>query len=1163
MAPPVYISFFPDTTAAPFPGTHVLPDHNDEPGKKSCIEVLALEHGKGLAEVSRKPKRPASSIIYRPEPPTPDEMLERFFGKETSDFFKKFTGRGVWIRMDGRTHLAAGYTRKHADFYVTLPLTQATAYLYERMCRSSGFYDFKDSFLNKAELYFYRYDETMRTNREYFRITFEHVSIMNMKLIMPNVKNPAFEHYDAMVEIGLRYAQITWRNFDTQAYYTDHWNGGLFATHQKDLDAVEEQPEEEDVLFALNFRSALMVEPKTGFDYGKPFEAKIDSILSRSLEPFEREMAAINATLISSYKDTTQEHSTLSGYVGANGRATFNFPSLPENDTWKSDTEKSADNPPTYWIRATSEQYQGFRFDGEKVEIGPGVQVSLYEYTNLTGSCEADGGKIGNIITGLRKHHTVAVTGSKTTLANDKWVYAFKKLGGSVSLSYECRATVQNGKPSFAFVSWAEADRDANMKTYPRKEGATKSAFTLAQNTEYYVLLSRIQLPVARIDWYAKNPERLAERSLHIPADALKPGIRPLPLYLTEYFEIAHELREEYDKHVQSYEKFVADKEKAQRRYLAGLVCAVAESKPRLKGWLDYAAVEKERDDSNRDTAERLKSKATTEAYLRDWKLGAGFQLTREDYAGTKEIEEALLAHEAALTSEDEIKYLEAEGENKESWYNKIFEPEGKFQFYRKLETLAATDKFWDLFGKYIIAKYLANYGPTKWTGVLTVDVIVQRMERFLGEIHTVIEHVNIKFKDLAPNNKGKWFYVTIDEQTKLPFIDYEFNESGQAVGHTMKYRPVKWKWNAFQRSMLPSLQKVLIGIEAVNLANSMYCAFKADTTKDKLFGGINAIGSTADLLASFKPFAEHHVAVWHEAAGKTAEEAAKIAERTFARINFVGAVCDYVGALKDTAEASYKGHSGLAAGHAAIALSAVALGTSEALSIGTASAALAGTEATAAFTAAFGMSSATLGVVGIALFVVGAGVVWYFSDSELREWAEKSAWSNNPEKAGGIEKQIEELHKLICEFTADGYLYENRIPCTEYFTAEGSVRHKLEYLFTVRIRPGYFSDHASKYIIKLKITHEGGLFGRDRILLDKKVVLPASEARKVRTLQGEEHTVLLQRYTGQELGLSGDFQNDKFTYELKAHLDFYGNGSEVYFDVKNKGTMEIRGMDA
>jgi hypothetical protein len=778
-------------------------------------------------------------------------------------------------------------------------------------------------------------------------------------------------------------------------------------------------------------------------------------------------------------------------------------------------------------------------------------------------------------------HETALLTPTRTgpVLVKEKWVYVFAKKGSGVSLFYECKPVVQGEKQTFEFVSW-EADREKNQKSYPRPTtGKSKDTFELQPDREYYVLISQIQLSLARIDYYTQHADKLAKRALHIAANTLKSNSAPVSLYCTDYIEIAFYLREQYDKHVQSFEKFVSDKEKVQRRYLAGLVCAVAESKPRLKGWIDYNAVVKERDQNEQETKERLRGKETAEAHLRDWKLSRAFELTREDYAGTKEIEEAILAHDAVLTSVDEIRYLESEGVKKESWYNMIFTADSRFLFFRKLDTLAAADKFWDIFGKHIVARYLANYGPTKFKGVQSVDALVQRMERFVDELHVITEHAKLTFPDLV-QNKGRWFYVTIDEHTKLPVIDYEFMSTTKVTGHsyndTMKYRPAKRKWNAIREGgidkALPSLQKILIGFEIVNLANSIYALAKADSIKDKGFGFINFAGSIADMISSLDKIGKRQITSLKVNAGMAPDKAAIYADRAFAIVNLAGAVCDYAGALKDIYESSAQGKNGLSFGYATIAVSAVATGTSAVMTIGATSAQLAGAETAAMFTSAMGMSSATLGVVGVVLFFAGAGINLYFADNEFHEWAKKSAWrkdgildyvtSGGNSHKSSIDSQIEELHKLICEFTPDCYLYKNQLAGTEIFTQNGSVLHKHEYIFTAAIRPGYYNEKASKYKVNLKIIREGGSHGHEKVLLDNAFVLFASQEQKLQSFEGDTFAVLLKRFTTMELNLEENFQEHKFSYELTAWLDFYGDGSAILFKTEKKGAVKIKERD-
>ncbi len=778
------------------------------------------------------------------------------------------------------------------------------------------------------------------------------------------------------------------------------------------------------------------------------------------------------------------------------------------------------------------------------------IIVDLYEYTSLKGTAEANGGKFGHLINGLCKYHTVPVTGSKTGYVNNKWVYVFKKKGDSISLWSECKAVVQNNTPSFSFVSWVEGDRDSNIKSYPRKEVKKSSEFRLSPDTEYYILLSGIQLPFARIDWYIKNPSRLAERSLFVPANELKPGMRAPRLYLTEYIEICYELAGEYHEAVEKHEGFVGDETKTKRYYLACLIAATSQSKPRLKGWLDYAAVKREIDSYEKDENSLRSRVESLRSLLKEWKLSPGFQHTRDDYNGYKEIEEAILEHEAALTSIDEIEYLVAEMENKESWYNTIVGNDPRFKFFSSIEMLATTEQFADFFKKYIVGQYLANFGPTKWKGKTTVEWLVQTQERFLNHIHEIIERGKITFPDLV-QNKGKWFFVAFDTETKVPFIDYEFKGIGRISGRTsldtMKYRAARRKWNAAVDKSLPALQTVLVGIETVNLVNSVDTLLKSKGFKEKGLSIIEVVGSGADFLSSLQYLAEKQLASRKVPHGMPKELIVKAAKKTFAKVNLAGAVCNYIGALKDSAEAASKGYNRTSAGYSVIALASVASGVA------------AITELSGA--AIFGLTAGPLGVIGIALLIVGSGILWYFSDEELQVWAENCSYAKKPSFSPSLDTQIEKLHEIICLFDTACYLYAQKV---RHYLPARDLPADYDYWFTVRIRPGYINKQKSKYHVTVKIYRKGGLLGKDTLVLDRTLILPDSRTQREPYDAGQPLQMLIRRFSGKELGLPENFYEAEYRYELTAALDLDGDGKADFPKGGKtiKGNVKITGKD-
>jgi Ca2+/Na+ antiporter len=818
-----------------------------------------------------------------------------------------------------------------------------------------------------------------------------------------------------------------------------------------------------------------------------------------------------------------------------------------------------------YFLKVTAkgaEEISGKKFQ-MPLKSNEGVAVQFYEYPYAHESKLTETGIPATLFQQLNEYHaTPMLTPTRTgpVLVDDKWIYIFTKKGSGVSLTWECKATADSKNQSFEFVSWAESDRETTCKSYPREiKGAAKNQLRLKPNEEYYLLVSKIQLTIKRIDFYIQNAGLLAKRCLHIPVNTIKETGQPFEFFCTDYLEVVFGLREQFDKNNNAFKDYFSDTAKTERRYLAALVQNVAKQRSRLKSWINYDAVVRECQENDSETKTRQEKKKQAEAHLRDWKLSDGYRLAREEYVGTKENEEAILSYDMVLTSFDELEYLEKEGEKPDSWYTMVFDPESRFTFFRKLETLAAADDFWPFFGKNIVARYLANFGPTKIKKGVTVEIQVETLEHFIAEVNQTITRAKIVMSDLVKNN-DRWFFVQVDQQTRTVFIDYEFSNSyrftSSTPDNTTAYRSAKRKWNQIQENIekvVPGLQKVLIAIEAVNFLNSMETLVNSKGVKDGVLNFVNFLGSAADLLSSLKVISEQKVTKWFCKANVPYKNAKILASKTFGRINLAGAICDYIGALKDTAHAANNDNYGLAAGYATIALASTATAAGAALIIqsGTATA------------VAFGLSASTLGLIGIGLFIVGSGIVWYFSESDLKEWAKKCSWAKDPENTLSVKMQIQTLHKLICEFTADCYIYVGDKPGTQVINAEGRIFSEKEYYFTVRVRPGFMNQESSKYYITLKVKESPLVkFGPEKVLINKTITIPASKVSKCRDLQGDEYYNVLRRFSYQELGFRDNFHEGNYSYELTAKLDFKGDGSEMVFDVQKEGKLEVKWND-
>ena len=310
MATPAYIAIFHQNT--PLAGPVSLHDHEGEEGKKSCTPVLELAHR-------------------------------------------------VWTVKDYWEYCIHYYSRAHDDFSVTIPLTSMAPQLYQFFCHQT--------FLPKAELYLYKFNKKQRKELEYFRVTMEHVLISGLKLISPNIKTPGFERYDPMLKLSFRFQRITWLYTKGYIIHTDEWDQAFDPGEMRDFsnkdDSMHEAPAALPPL-KINPRVLKITEPEQGLELGKPFETKLDSLLSR--QPSNKNERLVWLSLWSKYKGKVCEmHLAEDAKVDDKGNAVIRSSRLPENPDWKNDPNKSPNEPVEYYWRAESKYMDGY-FEGEKVK---------------------------------------------------------------------------------------------------------------------------------------------------------------------------------------------------------------------------------------------------------------------------------------------------------------------------------------------------------------------------------------------------------------------------------------------------------------------------------------------------------------------------------------------------------------------------------------------------------------------------------------------------------------------------------------------------------------------------------------------------------------------------------------------------------------------------
>jgi type VI secretion system Hcp family effector len=304
----------------PLSGSVCLPDHDDEPGKMSCVPIIGFEHGEPpVMEKEPKPKKAPQPTRYF------YSYYDPFARPPKPDHFKDYEKRGVWVFDDRPNFNSWDYTRKHEDITVVIPLEKIAIELYNIICKD----DLKHALLKTVELYFYRYDEESHKEKEYFRITLEHAIITQVKQWFDNVKDGSCENRGPMIQLQFRYQRITWLHIDGYLIHTDEWENGFGEYLKRDF--------------------------KAPMEYGGP-EPLAPLTINESKD------SDIAMALFSRYKEKIEDmnFSGSSMHLDDNGRARGYFDTLPANKDWKNDPDQTPDEPVYYGVRVENRHVKGF-----------------------------------------------------------------------------------------------------------------------------------------------------------------------------------------------------------------------------------------------------------------------------------------------------------------------------------------------------------------------------------------------------------------------------------------------------------------------------------------------------------------------------------------------------------------------------------------------------------------------------------------------------------------------------------------------------------------------------------------------------------------------------------------------------------------------------------
>ena len=788
------------------------------------------------------------------------------------------------------------------------------------------------------------------------------------------------------------------------------------------------------------------------------------------------------------------------------------------------------------------------------------VAAELFEYPDISAAPvlkDAQGISGDEFTYFLHTHPELELSGEYAPVPVDgKWVYMFNSSGGTVSLQYELKPKAGGNDQSFEYVSWEQDALKTNHSTYPRKCTGELKTLTIDGSAEYYVLLSQIQLPLHRIDFYTSNPGEIKKRAVRISPDNTG-ELEPIQIRLIDFKATAEILCEQKNKTVEKYNEHFGDKQYNTKRYLADMVAEIHKNRSRIEKWLDYSAVTAFIKKDDAEIKELMKAIDNAKGLLKDWKLSPGYRMMCDDYNGIEEFELAIIDHVAEVTAEDELEYLAAIGKDDKSLFHRLFKDDQPFLFHRKLSAFSANDKAQDLLSKYIIGRFLALMPGMKTKVYKTVNYI-EIQQRIIVEFEEILRRMVINLPELSSTGSSGWFVVY--KKDIVPRIRYDFvgvPQSRQVLvsAKSSEYYKAMDEWKQRVEKAGKACNAVLLAIETINMISAMKgFELQGDAAENTLsiidLGGsiADAVGATDFLLKS-------------KITKKYGEAAAK---KFFVRVNLVGSVADYVGALSKSYKAASQGKMGLALSHSVLGLAATAGGVSSVLAIqgAAASAGLAG-GAGAGGATAFGIGTGGWGFIAIGLALAGAGLVWLFTEEDLEEWAKESEWGE-ADRRKSLDRQARNLHQILCAFSVECYILVLNKQGTEIINRYGTVIYRHSYDLSFKIVPGLWKKGTSRFRVGLKVEKNNIPIFSEAMVINKSFSLPDASTTHL-AASDSRPAAIVRRFSENEMTNVPDFESDKLSFECSVQLDLNGDGSEMIpadKPLKEDGTVERRAFD-
>ena len=195
---------------------------------------------------------------------------------------------------------------------------------------------------------------------------------------------------------------------------------------------------------------------------------------------------------------------------------------------------------------------------------------------------------------------------------------------------------------------------------------------------------------------------------------------------------------------------------------------------------------------------------------------------------------------------------------------------------------------------------------------------------------------------------------------------------------------------------------------------------------------------------------------------------------------------------------------------------------------------------------------SASLGIVGLLLAVLGAAIIYYFTESDFEKWAKNSCWGREGAKSVSLqdlESQILQLNGILTRFRADVFIHPVKI--ADYIGGPRGAYSEYKYSLALRIKTGLYIEGMSKFHVNLNVKDlNRPIFSSDDVEIvstPKLLVIPGADSIRLGADANDQEIIFLQFWELNDPRVVYKAKDGRYEFDLKVKLDLHGDGKYIF----------------